>query len=75
MLSPSIKLAALAMVLVILLAACQRDSGAPPAQEPPEELVVEHVPVLYDFPGIDEFKSVFNRDADQPRVILLLSPT
>jgi hypothetical protein len=32
-------------------------------------------PTLSDLTGVDELKARFNRDADKPRIILLLSPT
>lgn len=52
--------AALVVWLAVLPGACR--SGADTA-------------TLSDLGGVDELKARFNRDAGQPRIVLLLSPT
>ena len=68
-------LVAVGIVSLMLGAACQSGYAGPAAGTPSEALTEEYVPALQDFPGIDKFKGVFNREAGQPRVVLLLSPT
>ena len=69
-------LAAVGVVSLILGVACQPASARlTTGTTSDEELREEPVATLQDFPGIDEFKSVFNRETGQPRVVLLLSPT
>ncbi len=71
----SLRLVMVGAILLALLAGCGEDDSNPGEVTSSEEPVGGSVQVLHDLAGVDEFKTVFNRDAGQPRIILLLSPT
>ena len=75
MIGSAIRLAMVGAILLALLAACGKDDSKLGEEPSSEEPAGGSVQVLHDFPGVDEFKAVFERDAGQPRIILLLSPT
>ncbi len=61
-----------ALLLLLLVAACTR--AAPPAPTP--RLEGDYAPrTLYDLGGLSTLQGRFNQDANQARLILLLSPT
>ncbi len=62
-------------ILLALLVGCGKDDSKLGEGKSSERPVGGSVQVLHDLAGVDEFKTVFNRDAGQPRIILLLSPT
>ena len=75
MIGSTLRLTLAGAIILALLAGCGKDDGKLGEGTSREEPVRESVQVLHDFPGVDEFKAGFNRDAGQPRIILLLSPT
>ena len=75
MIGSAIRLAMMGAILLVLLAACGKDDSQLEVGASSREPLGETVQVLHDFPGVDGFKAVFEQDAGQPRIILLLSPT
>jgi hypothetical protein len=64
-----IRLALLALAFVLLAAACSGHERAT-RQQPSST-----APTLTDLQNIGQLRSLFNTRSDQPRLILLVSPT
>ena len=61
-----------AVVLASVLASgCAAQTTRPPT--PPA--IVHAAPVVHDLRGMADLAAVFDKDRDQPRIVLLLSPT
>ena len=71
----SLRLVMVGAILLALLAGCGKDDSKLGEGTSSEQPVGGSVRVLHDLAAVDEFKTIFNRDAGQPRIILLLSPT
>ncbi len=71
----SLRLVMVGAILLALIVGCGKDDNKLEEETSSKEPAAGSVQVLHELAGVDEFKAVFNRDAGQPRIILLLSPT